>query len=63
VTIPIGGGATADAVQVTVSYTHDFIVLGPAIALIDGTMSSAFTYQTRATMRNELQAPAGGGGE
>jgi Flp pilus assembly protein TadG len=62
VTIPVGGGATADAVQVTVSYTHDFMFLGPVIGLINGTMSDTLTYQTRATMRNELQVPAGGGG-
>jgi Flp pilus assembly protein TadG len=57
VTIPVGAGATADAVQVTVSYTHDFMILGPVIGLINSTMSNAFPYQTRATMRTELQAP------
>jgi Flp pilus assembly protein TadG len=62
VTIPVGGGATADAVQVTVSYTHDFMFLGPVIGLINGTMADTLTYQTRATMRTELQPPAGGAG-
>jgi Flp pilus assembly protein TadG len=62
VVIPVGGGATADGVQVTVTYTHDFILLGPVIGLINGTLAQTFAYQTRVTMRTELQAGAGGAG-
>jgi Flp pilus assembly protein TadG len=62
VVIPVGGGAIADGVQVTITYAHDFMFLGPVIGLINGTLADTFAYQTRVTMRTELQAPAEGGG-
>jgi hypothetical protein len=56
-TVDIGGGKTASASLVTVSYPFDFIVLQPVAQLVvsDSPLGGAFTMVATAEMRNETQ--------
>ena len=56
-TVDIGGGGTASASLVTISYPFQFIVLQPvATLLVSGsTLGAPFTMTATAEMRNESQ--------
>jgi Flp pilus assembly protein TadG len=60
VALDLGNGLTGSGVQVTLTYTHPFLFIGPVIGLINGTFASTLTYQTAAQMRTEIQMPVGG---
>jgi Flp pilus assembly protein TadG len=60
VALDLGGGLTGSGVQVTLTYTHSFLFVGPVIGLINGTFANTLTYQTVAQMRTEVQTPVGG---
>jgi Flp pilus assembly protein TadG len=60
VAINLGGGLTCSGVQVTLTYTHPFLLIGPVIGLINGTFGNTVTYQTVAQMRAEVQTAVGG---
>jgi Flp pilus assembly protein TadG len=60
VALDLGGGLTGSGVQVTLTYTHPFLFIGPVIGLINGTFANTLTYQTAAQMRTEIQTPVGG---
>jgi Flp pilus assembly protein TadG len=60
VALDLGGGLTGSGVQVTLTYTHSFLFIGPVIGLINGTFANTLTYQTTAQMRTEVQTPMGG---
>lgn len=50
-----GGGASVPGRQVTVSHTHDYLVIGPFVALLGGTGSwTTVTLTARSTMRLEV---------
>ena len=50
------GGATMNVVTVIVQYPHQFIILGPAIALVGGDGYGNITLAAASTMRQELAA-------
>jgi Flp pilus assembly protein TadG len=54
-TLDLGGGVTAGASRVTVSYPFQFIVLQPVAQLVNGgsTLGAPFTMTASAVMRNE----------
>jgi Flp pilus assembly protein TadG len=54
-TIPISGGATADAARVRVEYPFEFMVLQPVAQLVvkDSKAGEAFTMVATTIMRNE----------
>jgi Flp pilus assembly protein TadG len=56
-TVSLGGGTTAKATTVTISYPFNFIVLNPVARLVVGnsTLGAAFTMNISSTMRNEEQ--------
>jgi len=56
-TVDIGGGATATASLVTVTYPFQFMVLQPVARLVlpSSTLGGAFTLTATAEMRNESQ--------
>ena len=56
-TVDIGGGATATASLVTVSYPFEFMVLQPVASLLvaGSTAGQPITLTATATMRNESQ--------
>jgi Flp pilus assembly protein TadG len=56
-TVDIGGGATAAASKVTITYPFDFIVLNPVAQLVvkGSTAGSSFPMVVTAKMRNEDQ--------
>jgi hypothetical protein len=60
VPIDLGGGLTGSGVQVTLTYTHSFLFIGPVMGLINGTFANTLTYQTMAQMRTEVQTAVGG---
>jgi Flp pilus assembly protein TadG len=60
VALDLGNGLTGSGVQVTLTYTHPFLFIGPVIGLINGTFATTLTYQTAAQMRTEIQMPVGG---
>jgi Flp pilus assembly protein TadG len=60
VALDLGGGLTGSGVQVTLTYTHSFLFVGPVIGLINGTFANTLTYQTVAQMRTEVQTAVGG---
>jgi Flp pilus assembly protein TadG len=62
VTLDLGGGLAASGVQVTLTYTHPFLFIGPIVGLINGTFATTLTYQTTAQMRTEIQVPVPAGG-
>jgi Flp pilus assembly protein TadG len=57
--IPVVGGATANGVRVTVTYTYDALFIGPIAGLINQTFADTITYQTTALMRTHAEAVAG----
>lgn len=61
VSLDLGGGMTGSGVQVTLTYTHTFLFIGPVVGLISGTFANSLTFQAAAQMRTELQATVGGG--
>ena len=56
-TVDIGGGATASASLVTVTYPFQFMVLQPVASLLvsGSTLGAPITLTATATMRNESQ--------
>jgi Flp pilus assembly protein TadG len=62
IALPLPGGGTANVtmVNVQVTYTHNFIMLGPVIALINGNWGNSMTIVTQSQMR--LEAGAAGAG-
>jgi Flp pilus assembly protein TadG len=50
------GGATMTVVRVVVQYPHQFIFLGPAVALVGGGPKADIMLAAAATMRQELAA-------
>jgi Flp pilus assembly protein TadG len=52
--LAVGAGGLA-GVQVTVDYTHQFMLVGPVVGLINGTFNNALTYRVDVCMRMELQ--------
>jgi Flp pilus assembly protein TadG len=60
VTVPLGGGLMASGVTATVTYSHNFLLIGPVVGLFNGTFDDTpVTYTTGATMRTELQGVVG----
>ncbi|MGE4054717.1 MAG: TadE/TadG family type IV pilus assembly protein [Vicinamibacterales bacterium] len=53
--INLGSGDTANGVRVTVSYTHNFLLIGPIVGLMNLTFMDSLTYTTDAVMRTEVQ--------
>ena len=54
--LPLTGcGTPGSGVRVTVTYTHDFAIVGPIVGLINGTFGDALTYSTSSLMRSEIQ--------
>jgi Flp pilus assembly protein TadG len=62
VALDLGAGLTSSGVQVTLTYTHPFLFIGPIVGLINQTFASTLTYQTAAQMRTEIQMPVPVGG-
>jgi Flp pilus assembly protein TadG len=57
VPVSLGPGVAASSgVRVTVTYTHNFLLLGPVIGLLNGTFRDSVTYSTSAVMRTEVQS-------
>jgi Flp pilus assembly protein TadG len=54
VTVTVGGRAI-NAVKVTVSYPHTYLVLGPIVQMIQGSVAD-ITLKAAATMRTEMAA-------
>jgi Flp pilus assembly protein TadG len=58
-TIALGGGKPPIQVRrVQLAYNHNFMFIGPIVALMGGSWTNAKTITTAATMRTELQAAA-----
>lgn len=57
--LPVVGGATANGVRVTVTYTYSALFIGPIAGLINQTFTNTITYQTTALMRTHAEAVAG----
>ena len=57
--LPLQVGGAPRRVEVTVTYTHPFVFVGPLVGLLNGTMSSTVTFSTSSTMRTEIQAAVG----
>jgi Flp pilus assembly protein TadG len=53
------GAMTFDAIQITVSYVHDHVFVGPLMVLVGGGSLGSVTLTSTATMRTESQAGAG----
>ena len=64
ITITTPGGANqtmnVSMVRVQVTYTHNFIMLGPVIALIRGNWGNSMNIVTQSQMRLEAGAAAAG---
>ena len=63
VSISLGGGGTGSGVSCNVSYTHDFMFVGPIFGLINRTFTNTLTFNTTSTVRTEMQVvvpPPGG---
>ena len=54
-TVPMAGGATLQARQVQVVYTHNYMFVGGIISLMGGSFSNAKAITTQAIMRTEIQ--------
>lgn len=55
--IPVGGGLPPiQARRVQVSYTHNFMFMGPIVSLVGGTWTNTRVITTEAIMRTEIQA-------
>jgi Flp pilus assembly protein TadG len=48
-------GTPGSGVRVTVTYTHDFAIVGPVVGLINGTFDDSLTFSTSSLMRSEIQ--------
>jgi Flp pilus assembly protein TadG len=57
--LPVVGGATANGVRVTVTYTYNALFIGPIAGLINQTFTNTITYQTTALMRVHAEAVSG----
>jgi Flp pilus assembly protein TadG len=57
VDIPIPSKPAIKARQVTVSYTHNFMFIGPIIRLMGGSWTNGKTINTVAIMRKEIPTP------
>jgi Flp pilus assembly protein TadG len=53
--LPSGGAVMLNGVQVSVDYTHQFLIVGPVVSLFNGSLGSALTFHTEARMRMEVQ--------
>jgi Flp pilus assembly protein TadG len=62
VSLDLGTAPAGSGVQVTLTYTHPFLFIGPIVGLINQTFASTLTYQTTAQMRTEIQVPVPAGG-
>jgi Flp pilus assembly protein TadG len=61
-TVPIPTGTTdVTTVAVQVTYTHNFMMLGPMLALINGSWGNTMNIVGRSQMRLEAAAPTGVG--
>jgi Flp pilus assembly protein TadG len=60
ITLDLGGGLTAQGVQVQVTYTHTYLWIKPLTTLIGGSFATANTYTVTSRMRKELQAVVAG---
>ncbi len=49
-------GAPGSGMRVTVTYTHNFLIVGPVVALLTGSMTNAVTFNTSSLMRTEIQS-------
>jgi Flp pilus assembly protein TadG len=56
--VAIGGGLTANGVQVTVTYTYNCRFLPNVFGLFNGNYTPTFTFQTGALMRTQVAALA-----
>jgi Flp pilus assembly protein TadG len=56
---PVGPDEDIDTATVTVSYQHNFLLLGPLLSLINGSWGGAITLTSSSQMRLESQAGAG----
>lgn len=54
--IPIGPGATATGVRVTVTYQYDCLFLGPVAGLLNGTFVNTIPHTSSAMMRTQVPA-------
>jgi Flp pilus assembly protein TadG len=59
ISLPGGGTANVSMVRVQVTYAHNFIMLGPVIALINGNWANSINIVTQSQMRLEAGAAAG----
>jgi Flp pilus assembly protein TadG len=55
VPVNLGAGLIGNGVQVSVTYTHEFLFLGWILGLIDGTFDNSVTFTTSSVMRSEIQ--------
>lgn len=53
--LPAGGALALNGVQVSVDYTHRFLIVGPVVSLFNGSLGSTLTFRTEARMRTEVQ--------
>ena len=53
-TVAITGGGTVNVKSVQLTYTHNYMFVGPIIALMGGTFSSNIPINTVAVMRKEI---------
>jgi Flp pilus assembly protein TadG len=49
-------GAPGSGVRVAVTYTHNFVIIGPVVGLLNGTFVNSVTYTTSSVMRTEIQS-------
>ena len=52
--LPTGGPVPLNGVQVSVDYTHQFLIVGPVVSLFNGSLGSTLTFHTEARMRAEV---------
>jgi Flp pilus assembly protein TadG len=48
-------GTPGSGVRVTVTYTHDFAIVGPVVGLINRTFNRSLIFSTSSLMRSEIQ--------
>jgi Flp pilus assembly protein TadG len=51
---PGGGGSPFPAVRVRVSYTHNYLFIGPMVTLIGGSFAASKTFTATSVMRTEV---------
>ena len=54
-----GGTSNVNTIRVRATYTHSFILLGPALSLINKTWGTTMNLSAESTMRMEAQSVAG----